>query len=114
MTTNVGLDATLFNNSLDIIFDWYHKRTNDLLYGPELPATVGQVIYPTINVASMLNTGVDLQIIKRGNFGKNWRYEANLTLTTYKNEITKLAEGVDYFDGNSFGSTRIGTLPATK
>jgi TonB-linked SusC/RagA family outer membrane protein len=110
LTTNIGLDATLFNNSLDIIFDWYHKRTNDLVYGPELPATVGQVIYPTINVASMLNTGVDLQIIKRGNFGKNWRYEANLTLTTYKNEITKLAEGVDYFDGNSFGSSRIGTF----
>lgn len=110
ITSNVGLDVTLFNNSMDIIFDWYHKRTNDLLFNPELPASVGQVTYPTINVASMLNTGIDLQIIKRGNFGKDWRYEANLTLTTYTNEITKLAEGVDYFDGNSFGSTRIGTF----
>jgi len=110
ITTNIGLDATLFNNTLDIIFDWYHKRTNDLLYNPELPATVGQVTYPTINVASMLNRGIDLQIIKRGSFARNWRYEANLTLTTYKNEITRLAEGVDYFDGNSFGSTRIGTF----
>ncbi len=110
ITTNVGVDVTLFNSTMDVIFDWYHKRTNNLLFNPELPASVGQVTYPTINVASMLNKGVDLQIIKRGNFSKNWRYEANLTLTTYTNEITKLAEGVDYFDGNSFGSSRIGTF----
>jgi TonB-linked SusC/RagA family outer membrane protein len=110
ITTNVGLDATLFNNTLDFIFDIYNKKTSNLLFNPELPGTVGQVTYPTINVASMSNKGIDMQLIKRGTFAKNWRYEANLTLTTYKNKITKLSEGVDYFDGNSFGSSRIGTF----
>lgn len=107
-TINAGFDATLFNNSLNIVFDWYKRNTKDLLFAPEIEATIGFLNqYPYINVGSMENKGIDLQIEKQGNFSENWRYDIGANLTTYKNTITKVAEGVDYFDGSSFGSGRI-------
>ena len=34
VTSNIGFDATLFNNSTEIVFDFYQKKTEDLLYNP--------------------------------------------------------------------------------
>jgi hypothetical protein len=53
----------------------------------------------------MKNTGIDLQVIYRQNFTNDFRFEGNLTFTTYKNEITELGAGVPFFDS---GGSRIG------
>ncbi len=105
VTTNVGFDASFFDNRIELIFDWYNKETQDLLFNPELPGTAGAASAPFINIAEMRNTGVDLQFIYRDQYGSDWQFEANLTFTTYQNEIVKLAEGVEFFD---FGGSRIG------
>ncbi len=111
-TLDFGLDATLFNNAFDLTVDWYKRNTVGLLYAPQVEATVGFLNdYPTVNVGSMKNVGVDLQISKHGNFATNWRYDATLNFSTYKNTITKIADNIDYFYGNSYGATRIGGNP---
>lgn len=110
-TLDFGADATLFNNSFDITVDWYKRKTSGLLFNPQVEATVGYLTsYPYINVGSMQNTGVDLQLDKRGNFATNWHYDVGLTFTTYKNKILKIADGTNYFYGDSYGSGRIGTF----
>ncbi|MFZ6009453.1 MAG: SusC/RagA family TonB-linked outer membrane protein [Bacteroidota bacterium] len=105
ITTNIGFDAGLLGNKLEVVFDWYSKQTQDLLYNPELPAIAGGAAQPFVNIAEMKNTGIDLQIIYRQNISSDVRFEGNLTFTTYKNEIIKLAEGFKYFD---WGGSRIG------
>lgn len=106
-TFNIGFDATLFNGNTDISFDWYQKKTKDLLFAPEQLATGGGAAAgnpPFVNIASMKNTGVDLSVTQRAWFGAKGsgvRFEGTLTFTTYKNEITKIADGVDFFDYNS-------------
>jgi hypothetical protein len=40
-TINVGFDGTILNNRLDIIFDWYTRKTEDLLFQQEIAATIG-------------------------------------------------------------------------
>lgn len=106
-TIDVGFDATLWGN-LDIVFDWYKRTTEGLLYAVRLPATFGWPDqFPVINVGSMKNTGVDLQIDKHGNFSRNWRYTAGLRFTSYKNTILKIADGIDYFDNGGSGSGRL-------
>jgi hypothetical protein len=54
----------------------------------------------------MQNSGFDFELGYRDNFG-DLGFSANANVTTYKNEITKIAEGVDYFDQGG-GTTRIG------
>lgn len=107
-TLDFGIDATLFNNSFNLTVDWYKRSTIDLLYAPQVEATVGFLNdYPTVNVGSMRNTGIDIQVDKKGTFAGDWKYDVGITFTKYKNTITKVANGVDYFYGNSYGSTRI-------
>jgi TonB-linked SusC/RagA family outer membrane protein len=95
-TVNIGFDATLFDHKLDIIFDWYKRKTHDLLYQDNLPATIGSAVRPFVNIASMENSGVDVMLTYKDNIGK-FRYDADVIFTKYNNEITKVSEGTDFF-----------------
>jgi TonB-linked SusC/RagA family outer membrane protein len=108
VTTNIGFDAAFLDNKLEWIFDWYDKKTNELLFNPELPGTAGAATPPYVNIASMQNTGIDMQFIYRNQWG-DFGFEGNLTFTTYTNEITAIAEdrGVKFFDS---GGSRIGSF----
>ena len=103
VTTNIGFDASLFNNKVDVILDWWKKDTRELLYEIPLAAVTGNsASAPAVNIASMLNQGLDFQIINRGSFGEGIAYELTFNNSFLKNEITALAEGIEYFDGGSY------------
>jgi TonB-dependent starch-binding outer membrane protein SusC len=106
ITTNIGFEAALWNNKVGIVFDWYTKQTEDLLYNPELPGTAGNAAAPYVNVASMSNKGVDLELTYKNNWG-DFGFNGSLVFTTVNNEITKIAEGVNFFDS---GGSRIGSF----
>ena len=104
-TVNIGFDGTLLKNKLDVVFDWYTRKTKDLLFRDNLPATVGSATRPFVNIGSMKNIGVDMMITYKGR-NRKLRYELDLILTKYKNEITKVSDGTDFFDAGF--SNRIG------
>ncbi len=108
ISTNVGFDAVLFNRKFEVVFDWYMKQNVDLLYNPELPGTAGNASRPYVNVGEMRNTGIDLQLIYR-QIWSDFSFEATAALTTYNNEIVKIAEGIEYFDATQSGGARIGS-----
>jgi TonB-linked SusC/RagA family outer membrane protein len=102
-TSNIGIDATFFNNSLDVVLELWQKNTNGLLYAPNVPATGG--VYtnnPVINVASMVNKGIDFQVIERFKIGKDISVIADANISPLKNRITDLAPGITYFDAGTF------------
>ena len=103
-TTNVGIDASFLKGKLDVTLDVYKKVTDGLLFQLDLPAVVGNGVAPFKNVAKMSNKGLDMQVIYRGTIASDWRYETNLTFTTYKNNIESLAPDVKFFDVNSAAS----------
>ena len=103
-TTNIGFDATIFKNSTEIVFDWYKKKTEDLLYNPAGQAIGGAVSAnnPAFkNVGSMENTGIDLMVTNKANLGKDLRLITTLTFTTYNNKITQINGAQKFFDFNS-------------
>jgi TonB-dependent starch-binding outer membrane protein SusC len=101
-STNIGFDATIFNGSTEIVFDWYQKKTTDLLFNPEVQAIGGGAAsQPFRNVGSMKNSGIDLMINNRQKITKNIVLNSTLTLTTYKNTITGIAPGLTFFNFNS-------------
>jgi TonB-linked SusC/RagA family outer membrane protein len=112
-TTDAGFDATLFNGKTEITFDWYQKKTSDLLYTVEQPASgggTGAGNPPFFNVGSMKNWGIDIAATQRGNIGgsNGIKYDATLTFTTYKNTITGIAPGIPFFDFDAGEGGRIG------
>ncbi len=104
--SNIGFDAGLFNNTFEIVFDWYTRTSQDLLFSPEAPAQYGAAEAPALNIGEMKNSGIDMQLIYR-KVWTDFRFTANATLTTYKNEIVAIAPGYSYFDS---GGSRIGAF----
>jgi hypothetical protein len=103
ITQNYGFDATLFGGKTEVSFDYYRKKTEDLLY--RLPALAAAGAGPAsnpafFNVAKMTNKGFDLSVLQKFNVGgrDGVRFDAQLTFTTYNNEISELSEGIEFYD----------------
>jgi hypothetical protein len=105
-TIDMGFDAGLFSNKINIVFDWYSKKTDDLLYNPPLPGTAGAGEAPYVNVASMKNSGIDIELSYQNRWN-NLGLSTSVIFTTYNNKITSIADGVEYFGS---GDSRIGYL----
>ncbi len=100
-TTNIGIDGSFLRGHFDIVFDLWEKKTDDLLYQVPLPAVIGTYAQaPSVNIASMVNRGLDLQLIWRGNAANGLGYEINATGSWLHNEIVDLAPNIDFFETN--------------
>lgn len=92
---NVGLDLNMFHNRIEFIFDWYYKKTRDLLLQIPLPAYLGSsgngaASNPWANVGSLRNTGVEMTLntvnIDKGGF--QWR--SNFVFSLNRNKVLNL------------------------
>lgn len=104
--TNVGIDAVLFNSSLEMNLDIYQKNTSGMLVQAAYSNLAGLASAPYINIGSMKNNGFDLGLTYRGKAGE-FRYDITGTISHYKNEVTQL----DFNDATKFfggGESRFG------
>ena len=108
--TNFGADIALFNGYLNVIADFYTRKTNNLLFDPPLPETaggVGTTGQPIVNIGKMQNKGFDLSV---GHQGDKWN--ATLQGSHYKNEILQIDGVQNFFYGPV--STRYGNQVINK
>jgi hypothetical protein len=106
VTTNIGFEGGLWDNKITLVFDWYTKQSKDLLFNPERVATAGGSDVPFINVGEIKNSGVDIELGYKNNFG-DLGFNANVIFTTVKNEIVRVDKSTPFFD---WGGSRIGNL----
>lgn len=97
VSTNVGFDASLFEGKLTLVFDWYQRDVDDLLYAPPVPATAGNADPAVVNIASMKNTGFDFSIGYKGTMGSNGTWGAELNGGHYNNEILSIEQDTEFF-----------------
>ncbi|HAS42773.1 MAG TPA: hypothetical protein DCS93_19990 [Microscillaceae bacterium] len=90
--TNFGVDMNLFNNRLGITFDYYVKKTTDMLAPTGTPILVGQTA-PFKNVADVENQGIELLINHKNRISKDFAYNVQVNFTTSRNKVTALGEG---------------------
>jgi len=89
--TNVGFDFGLLRNSLYGSFEWYFKKTKDILvYMPGI-GVMGEGSSQWINAGEMENKGVEFNLGYRGKTG-DFSYDLAGNIGTYRNKITKLPE----------------------
>ncbi len=97
-TTNVGFDAYLFGNNLGVSFDYYHKRTSDILQTIPLPASVGVSVQPSGNIGEVVNRGIELAANYRFTVGPVG-IDVGANITTVHNEVTRLQDGIPIYSG---------------
>ncbi len=97
VTKNIGFDGSFLKGKLDVIVDLWQKDTKDLLYQLPITATAGfGAAAPSVNIGTMVNKGIDIQVINKGKINKDFGYELNVTGSFLKNEVTKIADGLTY------------------
>lgn len=95
----VGVDAT-FWRKLDFTIEYYQRRTVDMLMEKPMATSLGFDSY-WANVGEMLNSGFELNTNLNIFRSNNFVWNANLNLTTLKNEIVELDGETDQIvDGN--------------
>lgn len=100
-TLNIGLDGTFLDNRLSASVDIWQRKTSDMLYRLPLPQVMGDATPPYINIAEMVNKGLDFELGYANTvMDGQLRYSVKATISSYKNEVTKLGgEEDDYFTG---------------
>jgi hypothetical protein len=110
-STNIGLDAVLLNNKMELVLDVYNRVTSDMLTQIAIPRTAGTGSIPFTNIGEVQNKGIDLGINFRDKVG-DFRYQVGFSIGHYKNKVIKLND-----DPNAtiFGfTTRLPAISATK
>lgn len=84
-TFNIGLDATFFANRLNVSFDYFYKRTSDILLPAIVPGVFGASIAKE-NRGVMDNQGWEVTLnynLVRG----SWDHKFSLNIADSKNEV---------------------------
>jgi TonB-linked SusC/RagA family outer membrane protein len=97
VTANVGFDALFFDGKLDVVVDFWQKSTKDLLLQLPLTAAAGyNASPPYVNIAKMVNRGIDIMLTNKGNITGDLKYEATFTGSFLQNKITEIGAGNQY------------------
>jgi len=86
---NIGLDAGVLRNKLDLSLDYFVKNTSDILLPISLPSIVGNVSPTIVNAGEVSNKGFEVALNFRDS-GKSFRYGINANLATVTNRVVKL------------------------
>jgi TonB-linked SusC/RagA family outer membrane protein len=90
---NFGLDFGLLNGDLNVTFDYFVRKTKDLLLERQIRPSAGYSSIYT-NFGQINNYGVEFSINYNKRLSKDWTINVAFNGSTLKNEIKKM--GVDY------------------
>ena len=98
---DLGFDARLFRNRLNVAFDWYQKNTKNWLVNAPVMGHFGANA-PYINGGDVRNSGVELALNWNDAIGKDFSYNIGINGAYNKNRVTRIAndEGIIHGDGS--------------
>ena len=92
--TNIGLDFGLFKQKLSGTFDYYKKKTEDILVLPPYLGVIGEGGNRWLNGASMENEGWEFSLGYHDETAFGLKYDISGNISGNKNKITKLPDEV--------------------
>lgn len=108
-TLDLGLDARLFRDKMGITFDWFERKTKDMLSpGETLPSTVGASA-PRQNFGELSTKGVEIAINFNHTFSSGVHLSLSGQFTDFKTIVTKYPSAADpsnsatYYQGKVLG-----------
>ena len=91
---NIGVDWSLWNDRLSGSFDFYNKKTSDMLYEYAVPSPPNLYTSTWANVGEMRNTGFEFMIKGVPVQTKDWRWETQATLQHNSNKLLSLSNSL--------------------
>ena len=103
-TSQLNFAADLkFLTNFNLTVDWYKKKTYDILRQVNVPGYIGVPNLPWANIGDMENTGVEVELGYKKNWG-DYGISVNGNFATVKNTVTRLENNIEYFNTSSFQS----------
>jgi TonB-linked SusC/RagA family outer membrane protein len=94
-SSNLGIDANLFNDHFNVTFDVFNRHTSDILVKLGLSSLYGGLTPPYQNVGVVDNKGWELSMGYNNNAG-DFRYGVSGNVSNINNKVVK-------FQGNTIG-----------
>ncbi len=94
---NIGFDATFFSNKLFVSFDYFNKKTTNILLSPEVSTIFGSSAAKE-NAGEMRNQGWEVTLNYKLNSG-DFRHNFNFNISDSKNKVTDFG-GKERIDQN--------------
>ena len=91
---NIGVDWSIWNDRLSGSFDFYNKKTSDMLYEYAVPSPPNLYTSTWANVGEMRNTGFEFMIKGVPVQTKDWRWETQVTLQHNSNKLLSLSNSL--------------------
>ncbi len=97
---NIGFDATILKQRLNITVDAYQKNTSDMLVPMSVPISTGysDVIVPSVNAGEMENKGLELTVSSR-NIKGHFTWDTDFNISYNENKVTTLNDSVPIATG---------------
>ncbi|MBO9617521.1 MAG: TonB-dependent receptor [Niabella sp.] len=97
--TNIGVDATLLKNRIDLALDLYNTKTNGVIWSVPSPIIYGTYKFGTqyqtyLNICQTLNRGLELSVNTRNIIKKDFEWTSSAAFSYNKEKILKLIGGV--------------------
>lgn len=94
--SDFGIEFSLFKSRISGSIEYYNRKSNKLLFEVPTPLSSG-FLSLTKNTANLYNKGIELQLNGDIIRSKNFVWSMGLNLSTVKNRITKMPDGVTEF-----------------
>lgn len=98
---DLGLELGVLNNRVYLSFDFYNKKTKNLLYDMSLPNTTGYASIKT-NLGSVRFWGYELELTTQNIDSKDFKWESKFVFSQNKNKVLELPN-------NGMAKNRTGT-----
>ena len=109
--SNIGVDALLINNHLDVSFDVYNRTNKDFLFARTFPGTFPyDVSSPVENIGKISNKGIEFSATWKDKINKDFDYGIGVNFTHNKNKIEDLAPTLGLTSFFAGAESRIGPL----
>lgn len=95
---NIGVDASAFGGKLSGSFDWFNRKTIDMMGpAPQLPEVLG-VEEPRTNNTDLKTYGFEFTASWKDHIGEDFNYQIQVTLSDSQTEITRYPNATNTFD----------------
>ncbi len=101
---NIGVDFSVLHGDIYGSFDWFNKKTTDILLFMDGIAAMGEGNGQWINAGEVKNNGWELSLGYRHHLANGFSWDINGNISRYANEVSKLPETVaasGRYGGNS-------------
>lgn len=89
-STNVGVDVGLLNGRVTSTLEYYHKRTDELLFTVNVPAGTNLTDRVLTNIGAVENEGVELSVGAVVLDSDTWRLDVSANASYNRNEVLEI------------------------